>query len=213
MRPRDSPACRPRVLKTQRSSLGTAVSSALFKGFRGDVQKTRAFAKTGLRPWMIHEQKTRLHSSDNLYVNHSFLQLQKKAQFPAGQSCKEPPAVGRMPLYLCPVRFSHQAVTSPLLRSTGECSCPLSLTMDHPGCTSIWHADFWGAELAAGALVGAVMAALTESQNLHIQCHLGGCGHAGWADILQFIGMERGFGGICPQTRCISEIKERGTQT
>lgn len=69
---------------------------------------------------MIHEQKTRLHSSDNLYVNHSFLQLQKKAQFPAGQSCKEPPAVGRMPLYLCPVRFSHQAVTSPLLRSTGD---------------------------------------------------------------------------------------------
>lgn len=51
------------------------------------------------------------------------------------------------------------------------------------------------------------MAALTESQNPHIHVIWGAVG------ILRSVGMERGFGGICPQTHCISEIKERGTQT
>lgn len=37
---------------------------------RGSLQKILIFAKTGLRSWIIHEQKTRLHSSGNLYVNH-----------------------------------------------------------------------------------------------------------------------------------------------
>lgn len=210
MRPRDSPACRPRVLKTQRGSLGTAVSSALFKGFRGYVQKTCAFAKTGLRPWMIHEQKTRLHSSDNLYVNHSFHQLQKKAQIPAGQGCKELPAVGRMPLYLCPVRFSHQAVTSPSLPSTGDACARYH--HGHPGCTAL-TCRFLGCWACCRCFdLSGNGSAHQKPKSSHPKS-LGGCWHDGWGDILQFIGMERGFGGICPQTCCITEIKGRGAQT